>query len=126
MEIAANDADAPTPTDIEIASLLAAISEELASLAWNASDIQEALSSLSSGRGVQAETIKRLQVLDLMTQTLQDLSRTTRQLSQSGLDNRVATAPLNEVLVLTDLKARLLIKGGAKTGPPAPGSVALF
>lgn len=111
---------------LPLAHLLGQLSRELDSLARIADDVQNLTATLTVGGYLTAEETRRLQQLDLLTQTLDDLTKATGQLVAGAPDCCIDGHALALTITLSDLRARLTGKGDGESPDDGVGTVAMF
>ncbi|MDJ1007081.1 MAG: hypothetical protein QNJ13_04580 [Paracoccaceae bacterium] len=109
-----------------MADLLRRLAGELAALSWRAERIQEVTGTIAEQAETGATALRYLQDLDLITQSLADLSQVTRVLSDAAPVGAIDAGTVAERLVLDDLRRRLTEPDGARRPPTSNGSVAFF
>jgi hypothetical protein len=104
--------------EVALGELAARVGEELETLARLSTDVQRALSKCSFADGTEAQTIRELQGIDRMTQSLEDLGRFMSNIADEIPDGIVLQAGP----VLSRLRLRELVEnldpGHAKTIMP--------
>lgn len=111
---------------LPLARLLGQLSRELDSLARIADDVQNLTATLTVRGSLTAEETRRLQQLDLLTQSLDDLAKATGQLVEDAPDGRIDGHALALTITLSDLRARLTGKGDGESHDDGVGTVAIF
>jgi len=111
---------------LPLADVLGQMSRELENLTIVAEDVQNLTAALTAPGSLTAGQTRRLQQLDLLTQTLGDLANATRHLAGHAPDGAVETDDLGLSIILADLRARLTGKGVEEKPEEDAGTVALF
>lgn len=111
---------------LPLARLLRQLSRELDRLAKIADDVQNLTATLTVKGSLTAEETRRLQQLDLLTQTLDDLTKATRQLFKEAPDGGIDGHALALTITLSDLRARLTGEGDGENHEEGVGTVAMF
>lgn len=111
---------------LPLARLLRQLSRELDRLAKIADDVQNLTATLTVRGSLTAEETRRLQQLDLLTQSLDDLAKATGQLVEDAPDGRIDGHALALTITLSDLRARLTGKGDGESHDDGVGTVAIF
>lgn len=93
---------------ISLSTLNRHLQDELASLATLTSHMQSALTPAFSGvASLSSADQRKLQAIDRVQQTLDDLQRVVGHLATQNLDHLIPTAPLREVIRLRHLTHKL-------------------
>ena len=108
-----------------LTDVLGQMSQELEYLSLVAEDVQDLTAALTAQGSLTADETRRLQQLDLLTQTLGDLTKVTRHLTEKVQDGVIDRHDLGLSIILADLRARLTGKGLRESRDDA-GNVALF
>lgn len=114
------------PGHVPLADVLHRLAAELATLTWRAERIQDAAGAIAHGASVTSAASRDLQELDRLTQTLADLARLVRGLSECAPEAFVDSETITRNLALADLSRRLLDAEDALPRRTSEGSVSLF
>jgi len=109
-------AGARIPGDV----LLARVSRELAALEIALAAVQEAVADLTAQAPLEPDMLRRLQALDVVTQTAENLARVTAEMASAHPDAPEASRLIDRI-GMKDLAARLLSAPSDVSLDPHPG-----